>query len=53
MSAKQQAIKDIKKDFGKSFLAFHTELNQTMRELVRNQINEQKKLKNHETTHRS
>lgn len=48
MSAKQQAIEDIKKDLkkqGKSFLAFHTVLNPIMHRLVLQQIQKQKSLK--------
>lgn len=48
MSAKEQAIKDIKSDLReqhKSFLAFHKELNPIMNEIVRNQLNLQQRLK--------
>ena len=47
MSAKQQAIEDIKKDLkrqGKCFLAFHTVLDPIMRQLVRQQLKQQLKL---------
>ena len=49
MSAKEQAILDIKEDLKKShkaFLAFHTKLNPIMDKLVRNQITAQYKLSN-------
>ena len=45
MNARQQAEKDIRKElksYGKSFIAFHTELNPVMRELVKEHIKEQK-----------
>lgn len=48
MTAKEQAIRDIKNDLrqsGKCFLAFHRELNPIMSELVNNQINRQEHLK--------
>lgn len=48
MSAKQQALQDIKaelKSEGRSFIAFYRELNETMKELVKEHINKQKKLK--------
>ena len=44
MSAKQQAIKDIKQELslhGKCFLAFRTELDPVMEELVSNQLKAQ------------
>ena len=44
MSAKQQAIKDIKQELslhGKCFLAFRTELNPVMEKLVSNQLKAQ------------
>lgn len=44
MTARQQAIKDIKDDLkkeGKSFIAYRTELNPVMNELVNNQIKKQ------------
>ena len=45
MTAKQQAIQDIKdslKKEGKAFIAFRSELNPVMRKLVSNQLKEQK-----------
>lgn len=45
MNARQQAEKDIRKELrshSKSFIAFRTELNPVMRELVKNYIKEQK-----------
>ena len=44
MNAKSQAIKDIKQELslhGKCFLAFRTELNPVMEELVSNQLKAQ------------
>jgi len=44
MSIREIAIKDIREDLrkeGKSFLAFHRELNPVMNELVKNQIKAQ------------
>lgn len=44
MSAKEQAIQDIKDDLrkqGKSFLAFHRNLNPIMNRLVNKQLKEQ------------
>lgn len=49
MSAKQQAILDIKKDLekqGKCFIAFKSELNPVMNKLVNRQIKAQKKCRN-------
>lgn len=48
-SAKEQAIQDIKKELslqGKSFLAFHEELNPVIDELVNNRIKEQELCQN-------
>lgn len=45
MSAKSQAIKDIKQELslhGKCFLAFRTELNTVMEKLVNNQLKAQR-----------
>lgn len=44
MTAKQQAIQDIRKSLkadSKAFIAFHTELNSIMDELVNEQIKQQ------------
>lgn len=44
MTAKDQAVRDIENDLrlqGRCFMAFHTELDSTMRSLVRGQIREQ------------
>lgn len=49
MSAKQCAEEDIKESLkiqGKSFLAFHSELNQIMDQLVNEQIKAQESCKN-------
>ena len=48
MSAKEKAIQDIKEDLskqGKCFLAFKSKLNPVMDSLVKQQIEEQLKLK--------
>lgn len=48
MSAKQQALKDIKSDLeseGKSFIAFHRELNTPIRNIVNQYLKQQKKIK--------
>ena len=47
MSAKQQAVRDIREALAKAnkaFIAFHSELNPIMRELVREQLEAQKSL---------
>lgn len=47
MTARQQALKDIKDDLkksGKSFIAFRSELNPAMQELVKEQLKEQRKI---------
>lgn len=49
MSAKQQAIKDIREELSKqskSFIAYRSELNRVMRELVSNQLKAQKQCRN-------
>lgn len=49
MSAKQQAIKDIREELSKqskSFIAYRSELNRVMRELVSNQLKAQKQCQN-------
>lgn len=45
MSAKQQAIRDIKESYGKSFLAFHKELNKPIRDLVKKYLKQQRESK--------
>jgi len=47
MNAKEQAVTDIKEDLekqGKSFIAFHSELDSIMRKLVSNKIREQESI---------
>lgn len=47
MTAKEQAILDIKEDLknqGKSFLAFHQELNRPIGQILRNHLRNQLKL---------
>jgi len=48
MSAKQQALKDIKSELeseGKSFIAFHKELNIPIRNIVKQYLKRQKEIK--------